>query len=96
MAGGRREPHDDLLKADIATTTRPGTSGLCRSWLALVECLDYCKTLHSQTLRNAEVLEVAGLVSCRLRACELVECLAELVRRLLEVPCSNGRCNGWR
>jgi hypothetical protein len=48
----------------------PGTSGLCRSWLAPVECPDHCKTLHSQTLRNAQVLEVAGLVSCPVRACE--------------------------
>jgi hypothetical protein len=55
------------MKPDTATTPRPGTSGLCRSGLVLVECLDYCKTLHSQALRNAQVLEVAGMVSCRVR-----------------------------
>ncbi len=62
-----QKPGQLLQDGKNTARTRPPPSGLCRSWLVLVECLDYCKTLHSQALRNAQVLEVAGLVSCRVR-----------------------------
>jgi hypothetical protein len=74
--GTRENSHSEMVGNLSPEPPRgPPPCGLCRSWLALVECLDAqeCSGAggtagHVRLLSNVEALELAGLVSCRLRA----------------------------